>query len=342
MSERTLPVELVQASVALAMQRGWDVNAMLTKVGFSPLLLAEGRARVTEDQLIRLTRELWRATNDELLGLGSHPLPRGSFRLLMYAVLGAADLGEALERTRSLVAAFPALRIGIEIDGPEVRIAVDLGEPTADPEHLLPVTALMATHRVIAWAVRQRVELVRVELPFPAPRRREALDTLFAAPLDFDCATAAIVFDRGLLRRPLMRDAADVETFVATAPAGLLTRPAYGATTADRVRRLIEPHTRRGGWPTAEDIAGRLLISPQTLRRRLAEERTSFRVVSDEVRRDAAVASLVRADEPISDLARRLGFSETSAFNRAFRRWTGSTPGAYRSPTVTAQEPAPA
>ncbi|WP_183094460.1 AraC family transcriptional regulator [Nocardioides stalactiti] len=340
MADRTLPVELVQATVALALQRGWDVNAMLGRVGFSPLLLAEGRARVTEDQLVRLVRELWRATDDELLGLGSHPLPRGSFRVLMYGVLGSADLGEALERTQSFLQAFPALRVSISTTGDETRIVVDYADAESDPEHLLAVTALMVSHRVVAWGVKHRFELDRVELPFPQPRYREALDTLFASPLVFGSRSAAIVFDSRMLRRPIMRDAGEVEAFVAAAPAGLLTRPTYAATTvAARVRQIVEPATRKGSWPSADDVAAKLLTSPQTLRRWLAAEGSSYRAVSDEVRRDAAIASLVRGEEPIVDLAQRLGFSEASAFTRAFRRWTGSTPGAYRTP-VTDPEPA--
>ncbi|MEU1025768.1 helix-turn-helix domain-containing protein, partial [Streptomyces sp. NPDC005904] len=71
------------------------------------------------------------------------------------------------------------------------------------------------------------------------------------------------------------------------------------------------------------------------LRRRLAEEDTSYQRLKDAVRRDAAIAGLVEGHEPIADLAARLGFSEDTAFHRAFRRWTGTTPGAYRTDTAS-------
>ncbi|MFI6046121.1 AraC family transcriptional regulator [Nocardia sp. NPDC051321] len=83
-------------------------------------------------------------------------------------------------------------------------------------------------------------------------------------------------------------------------------------------------------WPTADEVAKRLAMSPQTVRRKLGEEGTSITQIREDILRDAAVASLVRGDETVEALSARLGFSEPSAFRRAFRRWTGSPPGSYR------------
>ena len=83
--------------------------------------------------------------------------------------------------------------------------------------------------------------------------------------------------------------------------------------------------------PSGDEVATRLSISQQTLRRRLAADGTSLRGVRDQVLRDAAITALVDGDESIGELSIRLGFSEPSAFTRAFRRWTGNPPSAYRA-----------
>ena len=80
-----------------------------------------------------------------------------------------------------------------------------------------------------------------------------------------------------------------------------------------------------------ESVASQLHISPQTLRRHLREEGSSFQLLKDQLRRDLAIYHLGRHDLPLQDIAEQLGFSEPSAFHRAFKKWTGLTPGAYRA-----------
>lgn len=340
MASRTVPIDFVRTTVAFALTQGWDVNDMLRAAGVSPMLLAEGRSRVTEEQITRFTQELWRRTDDELFGLGEQPLPRGSFRLLCYGMLGSADLGVMLDRFQGFTRVMPALPpIDVVTEGDRVRVTVGLDPrmtmgPDADDTLLGPlavVTALAVVHRLSAWAIGRDVPLLAVELPYP-PSHEESHQLVFAAPLVFGARLPALVLDRGILGSPVMRDAAELDEFIARSPAGLLSRPSYGASVAGQVRRMVEQaiRTAAGTVPGGDDVAGRLAMSPQTLRRRLAAEDTSLREIRDEVLRDAAVTALVQGDETLSQLAERLGFSEPSAFTRAFRRWTGSPPTAYR------------
>lgn len=326
---RTLPIGLVRGAVDFADRLGWDIDAMLSEARVSPQLLREGRSRVTEDQLVSLVRTMWRTTDDELFGLSRFPLPRGTFRLLCYALLGAADLREALERLEGFLQALPAIPASIEIGDETTAISLSI-EGEDDPDHLMSIVGLGAAHRLLSWMLRRTVKLARVELPFPRPAERESLEFVFDSPLVFGSPTARIVFDSSLLGAPLMRDERDVEEFVNQSPAALLRRPDYRTTVSEQVRRLLEVGLRTGEFPSSTQLAAQLAVSSQTLRRRLAEEDTSVRALLDDVRRDAAISSLVDTDETVAELSERLGFSEQSAFTRAFRRWTGSTPGAYR------------
>lgn len=199
-----------------------------------------------------------------------------------------------------------------------------------DPDHLLAYTSLAVVHRIIAWAIARPVPLHHVDLPFPAPRSTEMPDLVFGAPQIYGTERPAIVFDAALLHSPLMRDEQELDEFIARSPAGLLARVEDGADTADQVRRLVEQGLR-GSHLDGDEIARRLAISPQTLRRKLAAEGTSLREIRETVLRDAAVTALVDGDESLAEISQRLGFSEPSAFTRAFRRWTGSPPSAYRA-----------
>jgi AraC-like DNA-binding protein len=77
-------------------------------------------------------------------------------------------------------------------------------------------------------------------------------------------------------------------------------------------------------------VATLLEMSPRTLRRHLAQQRTSFSEILERWRRDYALTLLQNTNQRVADIAIRLGYSHASNFERAFKRWTGHTPGSYR------------
>lgn len=100
-----------------------------------------------------------------------------------------------------------------------------------------------------------------------------------------------------------------------------------------RVREQLEAHLARS--PGVDEVAAALHTSPRTLARRLAQEGTRFQTVKDALRRDIAIARISRTDEPIAAIGASLGFDDPATFNRAFKQWTGSPPGAYRKRRTT-------
>ena len=109
----------------------------------------------------------------------------------------------------------------------------------------------------------------------------------------------------------------------------LLEKLPNPAEIVSQVREALEAELR-GGDPHLESIAGRLAMSPRTLQRRLRDEGLVFNDVLDAMRFRAARTYLARPDVAGSEVAYLLGFAEQSSFNRAFKRWSGQTPTAYR------------
>ncbi|MEK1834418.1 MAG: helix-turn-helix transcriptional regulator, partial [Pseudomonas sp.] len=83
-------------------------------------------------------------------------------------------------------------------------------------------------------------------------------------------------------------------------------------------------------WPERDDLALVLRMSNSTLQRRLQSEGTHYQNLKDDLRRDMAIDLLSRGDMTVTEVAAETGFQETSAFHRAFKKWTGVNPGAYR------------
>jgi AraC-like DNA-binding protein len=96
-----------------------------------------------------------------------------------------------------------------------------------------------------------------------------------------------------------------------------------------RVRRLLRQFLP-GTVPDFEELAAEMSMTPATMRRRLNEEGESYQSIKDQLRRDLAISYLSHSNRSVMDIALELGFSERSAFHRAFRKWTGASPAEFR------------
>lgn len=321
----------VRAVLAGARRAGLDPVPLLQEAQIPPLLLGDDRARVTPAQFARLFRALYRTTQDEFLGLSAVPSRPGTFAMMCHACLGCRDLGAAVERAAAFYGLFPGgPELALETGGGQARFTVR-NDFDGDEERFLTECVLAIWHRLCSWLVGRRIPLAHAAFAYPPPPHRDEYDTLFDCPVRFGAGRTEAVFDARWLTAPLVRDEAALDAMLRRAPFDLLSRPEYGTTVAEQVRRTLTRRLRGSPrLPELGEVAARLAVSPATLRRRLRQEGTSFQQLKDDVRRDAAIAGLSEGGEPIAELAARLGFSEDTAFHRAFRRWTGTTPGAYR------------
>lgn len=332
MSARSVAIHHVRASLYGAERHGVDTSSLVARAGIPPQLLRLPLARVSPQQFARLTKQLWFALDDELQGFGPHPLKVGTFAMMCHAVVHCTpDLRSALDRCAAFYRLFPGgplLSLEESAAHNEVQVVFDL---TAfdDPQHYLSESLTVVVHRFAGWLIRRRIDLARVEFGYAAPEHVLEYDLLYGARCLFDAPRTVLVFDRGALEQPVLQDEAGLRAFLRRAPADVLARLDYGSTTAARVRRLLG-QSLPDRMPAPERVAERLAVSPQTLRRQLASEGTSFQQIRDQLRRDVAVAALAAGAMSIEELSQRLGFSEPSAFHRAFKRWTGSTPRAYQ------------
>jgi AraC-like DNA-binding protein len=298
-------------------------------LGVDSRLLFDDRSRITVDQASAMIRELWALTDDELFGLGPSKAPRGTFRMLSLAVLSAPDLGAVLDRWSQfsrVVTGLPVITVHKNDDCVRVEVAID---PERDPTHFMVDISLAVTVRFLGWLIGRRLLVDQVLLPYPTPEHPQDYEIIFGPNVAFDQPTAAFVIRTQILGLPTVRDEKAVEQWLRQAPQDLLNSREHDLTVAGQVRHLLE-RGLRGDWMDADAVASRLAMSTQHLRRVLRDEGTSISTLKEELLRDAAIASLVRGDESITALSTRLGFSEPSAFYRAFKRWTGNAPGSYR------------
>jgi AraC-like DNA-binding protein len=127
-----------------------------------------------------------------------------------------------------------------------------------------------------------------------------------------------------------VRSREDIPELMKEAPYVFLVKPNNTASINAQIRRILE-NNLEPEMPDFESVAFQLNTSSQTLRRRLKDEDTSFQAIKDQVRRDLAIYYLSDDSLSINEIALKVGFTEPSTFHRAFKKWTGITPGDYRS-----------
>jgi AraC-like DNA-binding protein len=162
------------------------------------------------------------------------------------------------------------------------------------------------------------------------PRDLREHEAFFDCELRFDAAYDGIEFDRDVLAIPLPGANADLSQFlVERLRAIAVDPPPASVTLEERVRQAV---CGRLGKQTLriDALAQEFGMSTRTLSRRLGEHRTSYHEILDRVRREFAEELLADPDRKLSEVAFLLGFSDASAFHRAYVRWTGRTPASRR------------
>lgn len=330
MADFTVSGHFVKAALVGAERQNIDTSGLLRRADISPELLRAPGARVDSQQFSRLLQVLWDTMQDEFMGLGPRRYRPGTFATMCALAIECPTLEAMLHRAHQFSHLFenPAC-MRLEQGGGKARLVLEIEGEFYDPLYFLQESILVLWHRLSSWLIGQAITLDEACFAYPKPNHGDDYRHIFHCPLTFSAARTELVFDTRFLSAPVIRDRPEMKQFLKTSPADLLARPDETHTYTGRIRALIGRDFSKP-LPDLEWIASELHASPQTLRRRLKQENTSFQEIKDLLRRDLAIYYLGRSEQPINDIAHQVGFTEPSTFHRAFKKWTGLTPGAWR------------
>ncbi|WP_308365391.1 MULTISPECIES: AraC family transcriptional regulator [unclassified Microbulbifer] len=320
----------VQAQLAGARAAGLDCRQLLLDAEIDPTLLEEPDNRIPRERVALLLRREWDLLADESGGFLARPWLPGTFAMMGHACISCPNLRRALLRSGRFVSMVSDdLQIKLVEDGEEARLLIHHGNDRRLPNQIFVESLALIWLRFFSWLIDRTILLERVHLAFPPPDYNEDYSDMFPCRHYFHQGETCLVFSTRYLQMPLVRDEQQLAEFLGRAPECLLAQYKSDNSYTGRVRRMLQ---NQGGIEnlSLDDVAARLYTSPQTLRRRLKEEGNSWQDIKDSVRRDMAVYQLKKQETAVAEIAERLGFSEPSAFNRAFKKWTGLAPGAYR------------
>lgn len=316
---------------------GIDVEPVLSSAGAHPAALNDPDGRIPHELALSVWREAVRRSGDDAFGIhAAEQIRPGAFDVLDYATRSSATLGEGLERlVRYHRILHDAAVVRLSVEGDRARLSHELPGEVALPRH---VAEFIAAGWVVVARQATGVDFAPLDVSFrhPAPSDVSEHRRLFRAPIQFNGATNGVVLPRTLLDTPLVKSDPGLCAVLERHARELLEKIPRANSLSDRVRQLLAKDLSTG-VPSAELSAPRLHMSRRTLQRLLRADGTTFTELVD-FRRDLAMRYLGEPQIGVAEVAFLLGFSEASAFHRAFRRWTGTTPSAYRKELSQAED----
>ena len=324
----TIPPIILRYLIAVCDELGADLRPALTHVGLDEAVLASAELRVSYRQGSEVIRRALELTGNDHLGLRvgarQHPTAWG---LMGFALMAAATLRDAVEtgvRFQNLSGAMVVWSAGPADAG--FTLWADLPDPAMDPGAgtFLVQEAFASVVTVTRLAVGPEFRPRQVEFAFPAPPHTAPFADVFGCPVRFGAARNGLVFPAAWVRAEM--PGRDPVTFAS------LTELLDGQVASRRSRQelleVLEISIAQSlpDVPAFTEQARRHATGERTLRRRLAESGTTYEALVDGVRRER-VEQLVRQPElTLTDITRRVGFSDVRALRRAIRRWHDMTP----------------
>lgn len=334
---RTVSVAFVRSAVA-ALAPALRAR-VLAEAGIAASVLDRSAARVPASAFAALWMAVARELDDEFFGLDARRMKVGSFAQLCRAAATQSTFERALQQAlRGFALFLDDIVAVLRPAGREARIEIDNriggsggGAAAADARRFADETLLVMVHGVMCWLAGRRVPLARLEWAHPRPVHADEYLRMFSPDLRFGRDVSAIVFDARLLKAQVSVSATSLRVFLRDAPQSVFLKQVAAGGWSERVRRRLRDALAADDAATLQRVAVHLAVSPATLRRRLDDEGSSWRQLKDETRRELAIRHLADPHQSIERVAQRLGFNDASSFHRAFRKWTGAAPGAYRA-----------
>jgi AraC-like DNA-binding protein len=336
-ADGTVSVHVLRALLFGALAHGIGTHDVLARLELrdqntATELLADGDARVPAAWVLRLWQELPVWCGDEW-GFGlrlANQIAASGLTSAWWIVQSSANWREGLQtavRYQRLL--HDQNRSRVVFDARGARYVHRIGDGAFRAPNVALEFGMALMVHLAQQSTGVHVRPARVRFRHAAPPDIRLHEAIFGTEIEFRAQEDELYFEQATLELPHATANSALREILESHAQSLLRALPEGPDTAARVR-LILSRVIRGGQTELRDVAAGMGLSDRTLQRRLQAEGTSFGALLDQVRKELALRYLSDPQLSMTDAALLLGFSDDRAFHRAFLRWTGMTPGAYR------------
>jgi len=331
-SDKLIALMPVHDLLTLVNHAGYEdsaIPALLSRACLPPELLLNPKSFVDPAQVWTLLSYVGYELNDELYGTGSRKVGFGTTELVLTKAMRARTLGEAMDVIPSAInLVFPDIKFSVKRRLNELHFSMWFPEPCTEAQQIYLELSCFPYHSIFRWLTGAELEVLRFRTARSRPSSATHLLAVFDRNLLFEGDGVDVVYSRDVESLPIRKlNLDDWRTDTYQIFNGDLVRH-KNRFSASRLQIHVE-NALNNGISSQELIASSAAMSVATLRRKLSQERVSFRELRDKIFRERCHGYL-QAGLTIEDIAFRLGYTDASSFRRAFRRVFGHSPAQYR------------
>ena len=326
----TIQAKAAEKIVRRAAAHGVAAGDLYRSVNLDSSLLLDPDNRIPFAQIVDLYEKAAQLTGDKNFGLhvGESADPK-VFDVVGYSALNSPTLGDSFARVARYHSIWTdgatfTLETSADTSAIIYRYVDKIAEHRHDAEMTLAAVATLC--RNIASS---EFNPTLIEFQHDAPADSSEHERIFRCPIKFGGQLNKLHFPSSHLSLPIAKADAGLCALLDRHAEELLAKFPPRDSLVDQVRSIIATEFR-GGDPSVEHVADQLGLTPRTLQRKLHELGTSHNELLEQMRRQLAMRYLREREMAICEVAYLLGFSESSSFHRAFKRWTGLTPKEFR------------
>lgn len=331
--KHSIPAAHVLQLLQVVARWGITADELLDGLAVDPNKLEEPLQRVTIPVLEKVAARAYALTNEPALGfyLGMQ-MRISAHGYLGFAAMTSSSVREALEiAMRFAPTRTSALALRLHVDGDVCALVIDEVVSLGAARDMIILSLIVGLEQIGSALTGKPLEGM-ADVTFAMPPNFSRFDALTRGRIRFDQPANQLVFSAALLDLPIVLADPVARRLAQEQCERELDALGHQGNLVSRVRALVPKQA--GGFCTLEEIATLVGHSPRTLKRKLAEQGTAFSEILEQQQRDRALMLLRAPDLSLEHVAERVGYSDVANFTRAFRRWTGLTPGAYRRATA--------
>ena len=338
MKERLVTAAIVPALMDMSIQNRVPAEVIFTRANLDPAVVNQSGTFISVEQLLHVVEAAIEESKAEDFGLQlGETIHYQSMDIVGQLIATSATLGEAfgsLMQFKDLI--FPYINFGLEFDKNNVVISYSM-DSNLVTQHLATHHEIIAAGMLsIGKAVLPRMpKLEKICFAHATPSYADVYERVFDAPIEFNCSKNQVYFDKSELELKLLTSYPDYHESLKKMAVEKLKAIASYESLSDKVVSYISGHFGDTSSPL-EEVAEKFNMTPRTLQRKLKQEGTSFLRLRDSCRHNRALRELGNPHIEIDSLAELLGFSDTTNFYHAFKRWQGEAPGEYRKRVLAA------